>query len=104
MGRSSGVFQVGDRGANHAFPGFTGDGANLARESTCFNADIWAATIYASFHGLDGYTSGGDIGTAIQTWFQGDASSAGSYTDEIYSILSNKSWIDWQFNGLAVPY
>jgi hypothetical protein len=92
------------QGANHAFPGFNGDGANLARESTCFNADMWAANIYASFHGLDGYTSGGDIGAAIQTWFQGDASSAGSYTDQIYSILSNTSWIDWQFNGVAVPY
>src|SRR5262249_50825826 len=55
-GRSSGVLQVADRGSGHAWPGFSGSGSMLARESTCFNADFYGARLYSAFHGLTGET------------------------------------------------
>jgi hypothetical protein len=106
-GCSSGILQVADcnnaQKPNHAFPGFSGAGANLARENTCFNADFYAAHLWAAFHGLTGETPAGDIGAAIQSWDTGNAPTAGSYTAQIYNILSNQGWIS-AFNGASVPF
>jgi hypothetical protein len=106
-GLSAGVFQVADRNSNarpyHAFPGFDGAGSMLARENTCFNADFFGAWVFASFHGIVG-SPGGDIGVAIQSWYSGSATSAGSYTFSFDSILNNNSWIPWYFNGTPVAY
>jgi hypothetical protein len=103
-GRSSGVFQVADRGANHAFPGFSGSGSMLARENTCFNADFYAAHLYSAFHGLTGETPASDIGTAIQSWFSGYVSSPGVYTAQVYNHLSTQDWVVLYFGGIQVPY
>lgn len=102
-GRSSGVWQVADRGSGHAFPGFSGAGANLARENTCFNADFYAGHLYAAFQGWtnEGATKG-DIGASIQSWFQGTVSGAGSYTSEVYGHLSSQDWIPKYYGGLPV--
>jgi hypothetical protein len=106
-GLSAGILQVADRNSSarpyHAFPGFDGAGSMLARENTCFNADFFAAWVFASFHGIVG-SPGGDIGAAIESWYSGSATSAGSYTFSLDSILNNKSWIPWYFNGTPVPY
>jgi hypothetical protein len=103
-GNSSGLLQVADRGYNHAFPGFGGSGSMLARENSCFNADFFAAWIYSAFNGLQTGTSGGDVGTAIQSWYSGQATSAGAYTAGVYGMLSNLQWVSWWFNDVSVPY
>jgi hypothetical protein len=104
-GTSSGVWQVADRNyPTHAFPGFQGASQNLARENTCFNADFYAAHLWAAFHGFTGECPAGDIGTAIQTWYQGTASAPGTYTASVYNHLTNEDWITLYFNGVAAPY
>lgn len=106
-GCSSGVCQVADRNSSshpqHAFPGFAGAGAMLARENTCFNADFFAAHLYAAFHGLTGECPAGDIGAAIQTWLVGYTFTAGDYTTELYNIITSQAWIWGYFNGVEVP-
>lgn len=107
VGTSSGVFQVADRNTvdhpYHAFPGFDGGGANLARENTCFNADFYAGHLYAAFNGLTGECPAGDIAAAIQTWLAGHAESAGAYSSEIGFLLENENWIWLYFGGVYVP-
>lgn len=106
-GTSSGVFQVADRGTNHAFPGFSGAGANLARQNTCFNADYWAAHLYSAFHGLSGECSGPlDIGGAIQTWYDGSATcknGGADYTTGIWNRINTRDWQAHYFNGATLP-
>jgi hypothetical protein len=106
-GGSSGLFQVADRNTvsqpNHAFPGFSGSGSNLARENSCFNADFFASWIYSTFNGLIPGVSGGDIGTAIQSWANLPVSSAGGYTAYVYTHLS-ESWWTVIFGGATIPY
>jgi hypothetical protein len=99
----AGLFQISDRGANHAYPGFDGYGANLARENTCFNADFWGAYIYGAYHGILG-SPGGDIGAAIESYGDGYATSAGPYTQGVYSYLTQQIWVSWFYNGVPVPY
>ena len=107
IGASSGVFQVADRNTvdrpYHAFPGFEGGGANLARENTCFNADFYAGHLYAAFNGLTGECPAGDIGAAIETWLVGSAQSAGAYAAEVGFFVENETWISWYFSGVYVP-
>jgi hypothetical protein len=107
-GASSGLFQVADRNTsyqpNHTFPGFAGAGSMLARENSCFNADYYAARLYASFHGLTGVSPGGNISTAIQAWFQNYAQAPGDYTTTVYGFLTDEYWVASQFNGVLVPY
>jgi hypothetical protein len=107
-GTSSGVLQISDRDSSqhpsHAFPGFSGAGSMLARENTCFNADYYAAHLYAVFHGLTRETPPGNIGTAIQCWFVGHVSAPGPYTAEVYQKLAARSWEKLYFSGKAVPY
>jgi hypothetical protein len=107
IGTSSGVLQVADRNTAHspyhAFPGFDGGGANLARENTCFNADFYAAHLYAAFNGLTGECPAGDIGAAIGTWLVGHTSSGGSYFVEVYSLMVEQVWISRTFAGAYVP-
>ena len=45
----------------------------MARENTGFNADFYAAHLYAAFNGLTGECPAGDIGAAIETWLVGHA-------------------------------
>jgi hypothetical protein len=99
----AGLFQIGDRGANHAYPGFDGYGANLARENSCFNADFWGAWIWAAYRGIVG-SPGGDIGVAIESYPDGYATSAGPYTQGVYSYLTQQIWLSWFYNGVPVPY
>jgi hypothetical protein len=99
-GTSSGLMQVADRGANHSFPGFSESGAMLARENTCFNADFFAAWLFAAFHGLTGENRGGNITAAIQSY---NPSSA-VYISNTYDALTNRLWITRQFGGVPVPY
>jgi hypothetical protein len=102
-GQSSGLFQIADRGATHAFPGFSGSGSMLARENSCFNADFYAAYMYAAFNGLIGGTGGGNIGTAVQSWGYGPTTSPGGYSDYIFSAIST-TWWAVLFDGIAIPY
>ncbi len=111
QGGSSGVFQVSDRPANrpggedHAFPGFKGAGANLARENTCFNADMYAGHLYAVYHGISTQpTPAWNIDAAVQGWFQYDASGAGPYSRRICGFLNSQAWKRKFFNGQSVPY
>ena len=104
QGRSAGLFQIADRGYNHAYPGFDGAASMLARESSCFNADFWAGRLFSTFHGITGQSPNGDIGAALQSWFEGSAWSAGSYTSTVYNILGNQSWRPWYFGWAGVPY
>ena len=76
----------------------------LARESSCFNADFWAARLFATFHGITGQSPSGDIGSAIQSWYDGSAWSPGSYTSEVYNFMDDQQWSPWYFNGGWVPY
>jgi hypothetical protein len=113
-GRSSGILQVADRGANHAWPGFEYTSTqNLARESTCFNADFFAAHLWSAFnHGtappLTGECSGVtlDIGGAIQSWFDGSATcgDGAQYLADFDSALNSKIWESRFFGGNPVPY
>ncbi len=107
IGTSSGVFQVADRNTadrpHHSFPGFTGGGANLARENTCFNADFYAAHLYAAFNGLTGECPAGDIGAAMQAWLVARTAAAGAYFTEIYQIMVNQKWVQLYFNGVNIP-
>ncbi|HJU28492.1 MAG TPA: hypothetical protein VJ718_04950, partial [Candidatus Binataceae bacterium] len=72
--------------------------------NTCFNADFYAAHLWAAFQGFTGECPAGDIGAAIQTWYSGSASAAGSYTASVYNHLTAQDWISIYFNGVAVPY
>jgi hypothetical protein len=107
-GCSGGVCQIADRNTSlrpeHAFAGFAGAGSMLARESTCFNADFFAAHTYAAFHGLTGECPAGDIGAAIQTWAVGESKASGSYTKLLYSHIDNRLWMSMYFQGQAVAY
>jgi hypothetical protein len=107
-GCSSGVCQIADRDTSshpeHAFPGFAGAGAMLARENTCFNADFFAAHMYAAFHGLTGECPAGDIGTAIQTWAVGHTSGPGAYTKLLYNHIRDELWVTMYFQGQRVPF
>jgi hypothetical protein len=105
-GRSSGLLQVPDRDRpHHAYPGFEGSGAMLARENSCFNADFFAGRIYSIFHGLSSdMAPGGDIGIALQSWYSGHTKSAGPYTAAFIDTLTNRLWVSREFNGIPVPY
>lgn len=109
-GGSSGIFQVADRNTsqqpNHAYPGFDGSGANLARENTCFNADFWAGRLFSTFHGLTGQSPAGNVDAAIESWYAGTAQSGGSYTNSVYYYMDNGpiTWERWYFGGQNVPY
>ncbi len=102
-GRSSGLTQVADRNSsgapNHAYPGFSGAGSMLARESSCFNADFYAGRLYAAYHGQTGYGAG-NITQAIHSW---DPNSS-VYITNTYNALSNHTWISQAFYGSFVPY
>jgi hypothetical protein len=109
-GTSGGILQVADRGANHAWPGFSGTGSMLARENTCFNADFFAGRMWAVFNNgkaasLTGECSNVlDIGGAIQTWLDGSATcGVGSWTQELDAIMVNKTWQGRFFGGASVP-
>lgn len=106
-GTSSGVLQVGDRNTKsdpyHAFPGFTGAGANLARESTCFNADYYASYEWATFNGLTGFAPANDVGAMIQSWYEGNTTGAGSYTTLVYGHITSQDWVELYFAGVAPP-
>jgi hypothetical protein len=106
-GTSSGVLQLADlnnaQKPNHAFPGFSGLGANLGRQNTCFNADFYGAHLYASWKGLNGEVTNGDIGTAIQSWYQGASAAPGTYTASVYSIIDGQNWVSMYFNNIAPP-
>src|SRR5260370_32081522 len=90
-GTSHGICQVAARNTsarpNHAFPGFTGISADLALQSTAFNADFWAGHLYSAFHGLTGETAGGDIPTAVETWLVGHATGPGRWWNENRTAL-----------------
>ena len=103
-GSSSGLFQVADRNAWHAFPGFDGGGSMLARENSCFNADFWAGRLFAAFNGITGQSPAGDIGSAIESWYQGWATAPGGYSAYVYSMMDNQQWSSWYFWGAWVPY
>jgi hypothetical protein len=107
-GLSSGVLQVGDRNTTarpyHAFPGLSsGLGDELDRENTCYNADYYAAYEWATFNGLTGFAPAGDIGAAIQSWYQGNTTGAGTYTTSVYDHITSGDWIDLYFDGVAPP-
>jgi hypothetical protein len=106
-GTSSGVLQLADLNTtqkpNHAFPGFAGLGADLSRQNTCFNADFYGAHLYASWKGLNGEVTNGDIGTAIQSWYQGAAAAPGTYTSSVYSFIDGQTWVSMYFNNIAPP-
>jgi hypothetical protein len=106
-GCTSGVCQVADRNSSlhpyHAFPGFAGAGSMLSRENTCFNADFFAAHLYAAFRGWTGECPGGDIGTAIETWWSA-ATSAGIYTSKVYEQINDQLWVPLYFQSQPVPY
>lgn len=114
-GRSSGLMQVADRGSGHAWPGFSGSGANLARESTCFNADYYAARLWSVFNNgtaasLTGECSNVlDIGGAIQSWFDGGATcgDGGNYLSlwdaAIAGSAGHRSWESRFFGNTVVP-
>ena len=99
----AGLFQVADRGATHAFPGFTGAGSNLASENSCFNADFFAAWLWGTYNGQTSAGSG-NVGTAIESWASPYATSPDGYADTIWGILTNQDWIPWYFSGQNVPY
>jgi hypothetical protein len=107
VGLTAGVLQIADRDSSaqpyHAFAGFAGAGSMLARENTCFNADFFAAHLYAAFHGLTGECPAGDIGTAIETWW-GPATSAGGYTALVYQKINTQLWVPLWFQNQQVPY
>jgi hypothetical protein len=88
---------------NHAFAGFAGAGSMLSRENTCFNADFFAAHLYAAYQGWTGECPGGDIGTAIETWWSA-ATSAGVYTARVYQNLNAQLWVPLWFQFQQVPY
>jgi hypothetical protein len=89
------VCQVANRNTssrpNDAWPGFTGSGANLSRENTCFNADFFAAHLYA---GHTAENPGGDV----------QALSPGSWTTTLYGSVQSRDWQARFFNGQSVPY
>jgi hypothetical protein len=111
IGTSSGVFQVADRNTtdrpDHAFPGFSGLSANLARENTCFNADYWAAHTYSVFHGLTGECKTPlDIGGAVQAWYDGSATcknGGAGYTAGVWNHIDSRDWQSTFFNGATLP-
>jgi hypothetical protein len=104
IGTSSGVLQVADRNPpNHAFPGFVGASSMLARENTCFNADMYGAMVYASYSGISGWSPAGNVDAAIQTWFEGTATLPYSYTTEVYAHINSQDWINNYFGGIAPP-
>jgi len=76
----------------------------LARESTCFNADFFAAHLYAAFRGWTGECPGGDIGTAIETWYAPPVNSPGAYTSLIYYNINVQLWVGLWFQSQSVPY
>ena len=104
QGGSSGLMQVADRGYNHTYPGFSGYGANLARENTCFNVDFYAAIIYGIYTGVIAKAPAGDIGAAIESWYSGYASAADGYANTIYGYMGNQAWVNRYFGGNPVPY
>ncbi len=104
-GGSAGLFQIADRDTsvspNHAYPGFSGGGSMLARESSCFNADFYAAFIYSAFHGLIGGGAGqNNILGSVQLWDPG----VSIYVPAFNSALLNQSWETRAFGGAFVPY
>ena len=103
-GNSSGIMQVADRGANHAYPGFSGYGQNLARENTCFNAEFYAAIIYGIYTGVIAKAPAGNIGAAIESWYTGSASAPDGYYNTVVSNMSNQNWVNLYFGGQSVPY
>jgi len=104
QGGSSGLFQVADRGATHAYPGFSGYGANLARENTCFNADFWFGRMYSAYVGLIGSNPAYNFDAALQSWYSGTATSGGSYSQDTYYAMESQLWVNWYYNGQPVPY
>jgi hypothetical protein len=108
IGTSSGVLQVADTNTSsapeHAWQGFSGAGHRLSRENTCFNADFYAARLWAAFNGITGECPQGDIGACVESWMYGHVSSAGSYAKLVFGHLSSRDWEQQYFNGQQVPY
>lgn len=108
IGTSSGLMQVSDRNTasnpSHSFPGFTGISANLARQNSCFNADVYAAHLWATFNGY-APIPGRNIGWAIETWYEGfNAKGPGAYTQAIRNHLISADWRNLYFQGQPVAY
>jgi hypothetical protein len=116
-GTSSGVFQVADRGANHGWSALVLANSNLARESTCYNADFFFATRWASFHcaqagcsiGITGETPPNSMANAVESWFSGSSYSCPGgtgcdYQAMIYSdIVSGWRNAGYPNNGTNPP-
>jgi len=90
---SHGLLQVPDVASrpNHADNALAG--LRLASESTCFNADYYAARLYATYHGeIQGQvTPPGNVAAAIQAWYQGPygARGPGAYSAKVCGNLNN---------------
>jgi Right handed beta helix region len=81
---SSGVLQVADCNSSSQ----TSASAQLAAENTCFDADLWAGDVWASYNGLNPDAPGNNVAVAIQSSYSGQASAtAGDAT----STLSTNS-------------
>lgn len=103
-GGSSGLFQVPDRGADHAMTGFAGYGQNLARENTCFNVDLYCAIQVGTYMGITGRAPAGNIDATIESWYTGHSTSGGGYESDIIGFMGGQQWVTWYFGGQAVPY
>jgi hypothetical protein len=93
-GGSHGIFQVADRNSwtDHADPSLVN--SNLAQESSCFNADDFAAHIVMAFQGHYGRVPAGDLMAAINSWFTGAYAAPGpySYAQSVCGILQSQGW------------
>jgi hypothetical protein len=109
-GTSSGVFQVADRGSGHGWPALVSANSNLARENTCYNADFFFATRWASFHsaqqggalGISGETPPYNMADTVEAWFSGAASDCPGGSDCAYQQMIYSDIISgWQNAGYA---
>jgi hypothetical protein len=86
---------------NHAFPGLSG--TTLANQNTCFNTDMYAATIYGAYNGSIDGCAAGNIAISIQQWDNGlNYCSAGSWAQQTCDAIANQSWSSY-FNGQNPP-
>lgn len=103
-GMSSGLFQIPDRGATHAMAGFAGYGQNLARENTCFNADLFGAMQLGTYMGITGRAPAGNVDAMIESWYTGYSTTGDGYEQSIIGFMGGQEWVPWYFGGHAVPY
>lgn len=110
-GTSAGIFQVADMGANHGWPGLVnGSNKNLDRNSTCFNADFFFATRWATLNGYEQTDSFVSCGLGafpcmIQTWcgMSCNGPSGGASTCQpLYNDMIQTDVISGYCNGGAV--